>query len=219
MRRLEIAAPLSEQSAAAWVTAGEWAASRKFSSESRRREWLTWRALVRRTLGREVRIAYDELGAPAVFPAVHEAPVGPNAPDSDTPDRCSSLPALQSAPAGGRVHISVSHCRGSVAVLFSDRRCAVDIETLDRNFRRLASRYMTPAEAALSDDPRWPAAVWSAKETLYKYAGRRELDLLRDLSIERADLGHGIIRGRIAGGEPLRLFLLEWPDRLAVYIP
>ena len=45
--------------------------------------------------------------------------------------------------------------------------------------------------------------AWCAKETLYKLAGRRELDLLRDLRLTAA--GEGWIEGRICGGAPLRL--------------
>ncbi len=37
-----------------------------FGSERRRREALAWRAIVRRELGREVTISYDEYGAPIV---------------------------------------------------------------------------------------------------------------------------------------------------------
>ena len=68
------------------------------------------------------------------------------------------------------VHISVAHCAGRIAVCASPERCAVDIEPATRDFRRAASRYLTPEEEALSDDPLLPGIVWCAKETLYKYA-------------------------------------------------
>ena len=53
--------------------------------------------------------------------------------------------------------------------------------------------------------------VWCAKETLYKLARRRGLDLLRDLAIERIDFAAGEVVGRIRGGEtiPMRLELRE----------
>ncbi len=114
--------------------------------------------------------------------------------------------------------LSVSHCRGSIAVALSKTRCAVDIETLDRDFGRVASRYMTAEERALSDDARWPAVGWCAKETLYKYAARRESDLLGDLRIERVDFRAGILVGRIAGGEPLTLRFLVFAGRVVVYL-
>lgn len=183
---LIIEAPWPEGEAAAWATAEERAAAAAFGSERRRREYLTWRALVRRELGRDVRIAYDAVGAPV----------------------------LENRPE----YLSVSHCDGRVAVCLSLRRCAVDIEPVTRNFGRVLSRYMTPEEQALADDPLLPAAVWCAKETLYKYAGRRELDLLRDLRITEADLAAGCLAGRIAGGAPVAMRLLCRYGYLATFI-
>lgn len=183
---LIIEAPWPEGEAAAWATAEERAAAAAFGSERRRREYLTWRALVRRELGRDVRIAYDAVGAPV----------------------------LENRPE----YLSVSHCDGRVAVCLSLRRCAVDIEPVTRNFGRVLSRYMTPEEQALADDPLLPAAVWCAKETLYKYAGRRELDLLRDLRITEADLAAGCLAGRIAGGAPVAMRLLCRDGYLAIFI-
>lgn len=183
---LIIEAPWPEGEAAAWATAEERAAAAAFGSERRRREYLTWRALVRRELGRDVHIAYDAVGAPV----------------------------LENRPE----YLSVSHCDGRVAVCLSLRRCAVDIEPVTRNFGRVLSRYMTPEELALADDPLLPAAVWCAKETLYKYAGRRELDLLRDLRITEADLAAGCLAGRIAGGAPVAMRLLCRDGYLATFI-
>ena len=75
--------------------------------------------------------------------------------------------------------------------MLSEGPCAVDIESETRNFGRVIARYMTPCERRLSESALWPAVAWCAKEALYKYAGRRELDLLRDLRLLEADLGEG----------------------------
>ncbi|MDR0907803.1 MAG: 4'-phosphopantetheinyl transferase superfamily protein [Rikenellaceae bacterium] len=48
-----------------WVTPEEWEAA-AMNSTARRSEWLTWRALVRQRLGRDVAISYDTQGAPIV---------------------------------------------------------------------------------------------------------------------------------------------------------
>ena len=149
--RLCTESPKPEDETSFWTTDEEVAQAAAFRSERRRREFLTWRAIVRRELGRHTRITYDELGAPSL------------------PD--------------GEAYVAVSHCSGRVAVCLSPNRCAVDIERADRDFSRAAERFLTPDEAALSSDPRWPGLVWCAKETLYKYARRRNLDLLRDLRI------------------------------------
>lgn len=171
--RLLIEPPMPLAAAIAWTTLEERQRAETFGSERRRREFLTWRAIIRRELGRNIRIAYDEVGAPIL------------------PD--------------GEACVSVAHCADRVAVCLSPNRCAVDIEPADRNFTRAASRFLTPSEAALTDDPHWPGFVWCAKETLYKYAGRRNLDFRKDLRIESAHLAAGRIIGRIGDELPLEL--------------
>ena len=104
-------------------------------------------------------------------------------------------------------HIGVSHEGGHAAVVISDRPCAVDIESETRRFTRAAAHFLTPAEAALGDDPRVAGVVWCAKETLYKLARRRGIDLLRDLAIERIDFAAGEVVGRVRGGEPIPMRL------------
>ena len=101
--------------------------------------------------------------------------------------------------------ISVAHCADRIAVCISPKRCAVDIEPASRDFSRAESRYTTLSERALSDDPLWPGIVWCAKEALYKYSGRRELDFRKDLRIGSADLAAGRLTGRIENGEPVEL--------------
>ena len=174
--RLLLSEPLPAAETEPWTTAAERAEAARFGSERRRREYLTWRTLVRRELGRGVQIAYDGVGAPVVTEP-------------------------------GGFFIGVSHCRERVAVCISTERCAVDIESVGRDFAAASERCMTAGERALSDDGRLGALLWCAKETLYKYAGRRELDLLRDLRILSVDIAAGRIVGRICDGEPLELQL------------
>lgn len=165
------------------ATPAERAAAEAFGPAQRLREYLGWRAVVRRELGR-VRIDYDDAGAPVL----------------------TDLPEL---------HLGVAHCPGWVAVRISPHRCAVDIELRDRDFRRVAPRYMTPAEEALSSDPRLHGIVWCAKEALYKYAGLRGLSLRDDLHVEAVDLEAGHATGRIQTGPALRLAIRPH-DRLHV---
>ena len=136
-----------------------------FASEHRRREALAWRGVVRRELGSDCKIGYDEWGAPTVDTAECE--------------------------------ISVSHCDKFVAVLISDRHCGVDIESLDRNFARIASRYMSDEEKALSADKDWAAMAWSAKEALYKLHRKGGIDFLKDIKIESYDATSQLIKATI----------------------
>lgn len=61
---LYIRALMHEEEAAHWATPEELRQVACFPLEQRRREYLTWRAVVREVLGREVEIAYNALGAP-----------------------------------------------------------------------------------------------------------------------------------------------------------
>ena len=80
-------------------------------------------------------------------------------------------------------HISVAHGAGCVAVAISDQRVGIDIESRERDFARASSRYMSEHEAQLSTKEWWPAAVWTAKEALYKLFGRRGVELRDELKI------------------------------------
>ena len=83
--------------------------------------------------------------------------------------------------------ISVAHGGESVAVAIADEPVGVDIEAIGRDFDRVAPRYMTVAELALSDDARWACFVWCAKEAMYKLYGRRGVELRGELRIESFD--------------------------------
>lgn len=137
------------------ITAADIASASRFQNDSRRREHLAWRRIVRNQLGRSVMIDYNSVGAPIV----------------DTPN----------------TYISVAHGGESVAVAIADEPVGVDIESLDRNFNRIQSRYMTNTEIALSDSKEWAARVWAAKEAIYKLYGKREVDLTKDIRITGLD--------------------------------
>ena len=124
----------------------------QFGSASRRCEALAWRAIVRRELGVETTIGYDDYGAPIV----------------DIPN----------------IYISVSHSRDVVAVMFASQPCAVDVENSRRDFRRVASKYLTTEEQVLAERYDLFGAMWCAKEAMYKYHRRGGIDFLRDTIIK-----------------------------------
>ncbi len=117
-----------------------------------------------------------------------------------------------------REHIGVSHSTDFVAVIISERRCAVDIERLDRNFEQVAPRYIHPEEQTLCSDSRWPAVIWSAKETLYKYIGERGLNFLRDIRILEVDFKEGFVVGQIRNYVPVKMQMKFHSDNIVVYV-
>ncbi len=140
----------------------------KGQSPKRQREQLAWRRIVRNHFENQpVILSYNEVGAP-------------------------QIELLSSSK---RYYIGVSHSSSHVAVIIASRPCAIDIETLSRDFSRVASRYLSPTEAALSSSPDHLALAWSAKEALYKFAGRKELTLFSDIRLTQ--LSGGSFEGSI----------------------
>ena len=181
--RLIVSPLLPEEESAGWATEDELAACSGFAPR-RRREYLTWRAVVRRELGRGVVVTYAPNGAPQVD--------------------CG-------------VHIGISHSHNIVAVVIGDGPCAVDTEPAGRSFEQVRRRYLSVTEAALSDDERLPAAVWCAKETLYKLAGRPDTDFLRDIAVTAVDFAAGTVRGTIHGGAEVAMSIEFLDDNIIVY--
>lgn len=122
-------------------------------------------------------------------------------PDAEVEYEPSGAPRLKNSP---YTYISVSHCRDSVAVVLSCNVCGVDVERVDRDFARVAERYMTATERALCSEEWWAAAVWCAKECLYKMVGREGTDFKRDIIIESVDTSTSQILCRVYG-EPMTL--------------
>lgn len=177
-------AQLEELEASA--TAEELQSVASFSSCSRCRERLAWRALLRESQGEQVEVRYQESGAPIILNSPYK-------------------------------YISVSHSRTHVAIALSHTPCGVDIESLDRDFSKVESRYLRDEERTLCHEEWWSAAVWCAKETLYKVAQPEGVDLLRGLRIEALDSAASVIEARVMQGEPIRLGLKFVEDQMLVY--
>ena len=91
------------------------------------------------------------------------------------------------------MHLSVAHGAGLVAVVISDKKVGIDIESLERDFASVSSRYMSVEEQALSTHKEWGAMVWCAKEALYKLYGERGLDLKHDIVLTDYNHEEGVI--------------------------
>ncbi len=107
-------------------------------------------------------------------------------------------------------YISVSHTRGRVAVVWSPRQCAVDIEPASRDVSHSSARFISEDESGLADagNPVFALSVWCAKEALYKYSGVPGLDFLADIRITSSDISAGRMTGAVKGGEPVTIELL-----------
>lgn len=103
------------------------------------------------------------------------------------------------------LYVSVSHSRGVVAVLLSDNPCAVDIEQSERDFGKVASRYISERERAIAEEYGLYAEMWCAKEALYKYYKRGALDLVDDLTICDYLPHESAFMAKILDGEMLKV--------------
>ena len=164
------------------ATAAELSSVEGITAKSRRAERLAWRRLLREVAGEWCDITYTEQGAPCITNSQYK-------------------------------HISVSHCADCVALLLSDKPCGVDIERTERNFERVASKYISEAERERLkvDSPLKMAAIWCAKEALYKMANRAGVDFLRDMEILWLDIEEGELRARLLGERIVEMRIVQ-PD-------
>ena len=123
-------------------------------------------------------------------------------PDAEVEYNANGAPLLKNSP---YTHISVSHCRDCVAVALSCEPCGVDVELRERNFERVAERYISQAERALCTETWWLAAVWCAKECLYKMYGHAGIDFRRDVEIEKIDIATRSVVGRLKQHEGVEM--------------
>jgi phosphopantetheinyl transferase len=119
-------------------------------------------------------------------------------------------------------HISVSHCRDVVAVVASSRVCGIDVERKDRNFERVAPRYVSPQEWDLCpkmacDRAKFLATVWCVKEALYKMAAEPGLDFCRDMHITALNLEQGVVECRVKDAVPVHMHIIDREGYLVAY--
>lgn len=143
------------------------------SAPARRAQWSTARAILRSLLGAEASLRYSSAGA-----------------------------LILDRPVEGKSHVSISHTEKWVAVMLSDRRCGIDIESRERGFSRVAARYIAHQEreqfeSIVGED--FEAIVWCAKEALYKYGSRPGLDFTSDMLLTAFDPTTGTIEADLYG--------------------
>jgi 4'-phosphopantetheinyl transferase len=132
----------------------------KFKALSRRCEWLAVRVLLQEMIGEEKEIKYQESGKPYL--------------------------------ADGSLNISISHTKGYATIILSkEKAVGIDIERFGHRVEKVTSHYMRDDEVAqpYQGDKAWSLLLhWSAKETVYKCLGLREVDLIQELRIFPFDI-------------------------------
>jgi len=85
-------------------------------------------------------------------------------------------------------HISITHSFQFAAIIVSkNKTVAIDIEKLDERIQRVKHKFMRDDELEYllpGNESIMLVSIWSAKETLYKFYGKKELDFKKNLKIE-----------------------------------
>lgn len=97
--------------------------------------------------------------------------------------------------------ISITHSYEYAAIMVSNTQVvAVDLERIDDRVLRVARKFIRPDEVIQdADQVIYYTLIWSAKETLYKYYSKKELDFLKHLHILPFTLNQSLftIEGKI----------------------
>lgn len=110
--------------------------------------------------------------------------------------------------------LSVSHSRGVVGIAINKHyQLGLDLEEPRANILELGKKFISDKEAELFDatDPGVVTKIWSAKEALYKLAGRRKIIFRTDLILTKDEQGNWL--GEILNTDHrilVKLDIFEW---------
>ena len=111
-------------------------------------------------------------------------------------------------PRGG---LSISHCKGSVAVVTSEVNIGLDIQEPTEQIFTIRSKFCSATEWSWlethSENLRALTIVWSAKEAIFKYWGE-EVDFAQHIEVLPFECNASIIDASYKGGHGERNFRL-----------
>lgn len=114
------------------------------------------------------------------------------------------------------IHITISHSSELAVILLTDKQAGVDVENLQRNTDKVASRFLSNSELEHIDktpDPAFTRIVyWCAKEALYKCSSQPGIDFKKQLYIKPflPAYGGGIFSGQLIKNNQLVNFTLHY---------
>ncbi len=121
--------------------------------------------------------------------------------------------------------ISISHSNEYAAILLDKKNpCGVDIEKISSKVERIKHKFLSKNELTVvsknNNDLELLTKMWCAKETLYKYYGKKEVIFDEHLSLQITDINQSQFKGKIAIGgfnRTLNLVVLKIEDFILVY--
>lgn len=93
--------------------------------------------------------------------------------------------------------ISISHCRGMVAVAYSDKAVGVDVEQIEERVMRIRNRVQNADEMQHTGDSIvLNTVLWTAKEALFKLIPEEGVDFAKDLQIHLENVDADALENR-----------------------
>lgn len=145
---------------------------KKFKNKSRQKHWLSYRLAIREILGEEknLEFSYDEHGKLHI--------------------------------ANYHYKLSVSHSGNYSAVIISNKHnVGIDMEKITNRINELEDKFLAAFERKrlpVINRQKYLTAFWSAKETLFKLYGKRELQFGKNIFIDFKDINSkGSLIGKI----------------------
>lgn len=157
-----------------------------FKSEKRKKQWMSYRALIRSIVQADFiyRIYYDE----------------------------NNKPFLVNPPRA----ISVSHTDGYSAILINENineNRGLDIELISNQALKLKNKFLTIEEEKLlpkNDIKLYTTLFWSAKESVYKKINIKNIYLKSNINIEKIDKNNQIIKTKLIINENVTYINVFW---------
>jgi len=85
------------------------------------------------------------------------------------------------------LNISITHTQKYAGVIISKYNCAVDIEKISSKAKRIKNKFLSSEEQAFCNTDYCYTMLWSAKETAYKFYGKKELSFVKNLIVRQLD--------------------------------
>ena len=114
-------------------------------------------------------------------------------------------------------HISISHSKELVAVIFSNKKTGLDIEQISEKSLRLASKFVS-ARNLIKLNKEKATLIWCLKEAIYKWHQKGSVDFIKDIIIPELiskKNGKATVNFR---GEKLNLNYLKINNHYLVYV-
>lgn len=95
-------------------------------------------------------------------------------------------------------NISISHTNDFAAVIINmDEECGIDIESISNKVAKIKHKFLSSKDLAQLQTDEELTIYWSAKETLYKYYGKKEVLFIENLFIDNFKISSPNFTGKI----------------------